>query len=167
MSGRTGRVPAASATTRVRNGNTHEVVRASHGIRNGAYATRLQDASDSDEKYDLVVVGAGFAGLAAAYHYRKARPDATVLLLDVHPIFGGEAKQNEFDVDGVHLWGPQGSNGRRLSHPQGDGDGLGRAALARARPARGVRLARAEESLEGAADPVRRLLADARPLGGR
>jgi len=93
------------------NGNTHEVVRASHGIRNGAYATRLQDASDSDEKYDLVVVGAGFAGLAAAYHYRKARPDATVLLLDVHPIFGGEAKQNEFDVDGVHLWGPQGSNG--------------------------------------------------------
>jgi hypothetical protein len=29
----------------------------------------------------------------------------------VHPIFGGETKKNEFDADGVRLWGPQGSSG--------------------------------------------------------
>jgi spermidine dehydrogenase len=34
-----------------------------------------------------------------------------VLVLDQHPIFGGEAKQNEFDVDGYHLTAPQGSTG--------------------------------------------------------
>jgi len=28
-----------------------------------------------------------------------------------HPVFGGEAKQNEPEVDGYHLWAPQGSNG--------------------------------------------------------
>jgi len=93
------------------NGNTHEVVNASHAIRNGDFARQLAGASDTGETYDLVVVGAGFAGLAAAYRYCKERPDDTVLLFDVHPIFGGEAKQNEFEVDGYRLWGPQGSNG--------------------------------------------------------
>jgi spermidine dehydrogenase len=32
-------------------------------------------------------------------------------MLDNHPIFGGEAKENEFDVAGVSLIGPQGANG--------------------------------------------------------
>ncbi len=49
--------------------------------------------------------------LASAYRWHKERPDDSVLIFDVHPIFGGEAKQNEFEVDGVRLWGPQGSNG--------------------------------------------------------
>ena len=93
------------------NGNTHEVVNASHGVRNGAYARQLAGASDTGESYDLVVVGAGFAGLAAAYRFRRERPNATVLLIESHAIFGGEAKQNEFEVNGVRLWGPQGSNG--------------------------------------------------------
>ncbi|WP_312583476.1 hypothetical protein, partial [Staphylococcus aureus] len=30
---------------------------------------------------------------------------------DQHPIFGGEAKQNEFEVDGYHLIAPQGATG--------------------------------------------------------
>lgn len=34
----------------------------------------------------------------------------TCLILDNHPIFGGEAKRNEFMVDGYRLIGPQGSN---------------------------------------------------------
>jgi spermidine dehydrogenase len=93
------------------NGNTHEVVNASHAIRNSDYAARLRAASDTGEAYDLVVVGAGFAGLASAYRWHKERPNESVLIFDVHPIFGGEAKQNEFEVDGVRLWGPQGSNG--------------------------------------------------------
>jgi spermidine dehydrogenase len=93
------------------NGNTHEVVNASHAVRNSDYAARLRAASDTGETYDLVIVGAGFAGLASSYRWHKERPDESVLIFDVHPMFGGEAKQNEFEVDGVRLWGPQGSNG--------------------------------------------------------
>ena len=93
------------------NGNTHEVVNASHAVRNSDYAARLRTASDTGETYDLVIVGAGFAGVASAYRWHKERPNDSVLIFDVHPIFGGEAKQNEFEVDGVRLWGPQGSNG--------------------------------------------------------
>ncbi|MCY4361251.1 MAG: NAD(P)-binding protein [Gammaproteobacteria bacterium] len=93
------------------NGNTHEVINDGHGIRNGSYEKMFKDAIDSNETYDLVVVGGGFSGLSAAYRYHEDRPEGSVLILDNHAIFGGEAKQNEFEVDGVHLWGPQGSNG--------------------------------------------------------
>ncbi len=93
------------------NGNTHEVINDAHGIRNGTYEKMFKDAIDSNETYDLVVVGGGFSGLSTAYRYHEDRPKGSVLVLDNHAIFGGEAKQNEFEVDGVHLWGPQGSNG--------------------------------------------------------
>jgi spermidine dehydrogenase len=57
-----------------------------------------------DEDYDLVVVGAGLSGLAAAQFYRDRRPNARVLLLDNHDDFGGHAKRNEFELDGrLHL----------------------------------------------------------------
>ena len=50
-----------------------------------------------DEHYDLVVVGAGMSGLAAAHYYRqKIGPDARILILDNHDDFGGHAKRNEF-----------------------------------------------------------------------
>ncbi|MEM7283099.1 MAG: NAD(P)-binding protein [Pseudomonadota bacterium] len=93
------------------NGNTHEVVNAAHTFRNRDFDSRILGASDSNEHYDLVCVGGGFAGITAAYTYLKHKPDARVLVLDNHAIFGGEARQNEFDVDGYRLWGPQGSNG--------------------------------------------------------
>ena len=93
------------------NGNTHEVINDGHGIRNGSYEKMFKDAIDSNETYDLVVVGGGFSGLSAAFRYHEDRPKGSVLILDNHAIFGGEAKQNEFEVDGVHLWAPQGSNG--------------------------------------------------------
>ena len=51
------------------------------------------------------------AGLSACWAYRKGHPEASVLMLDQHPIFGGEAKQNEFEVDGYHLTAPQGATG--------------------------------------------------------
>lgn len=41
--------------------------------------------------------------------YRKGNPNGKVLLLDQQPIFGGEAKQNELEVDGYHLTAPQGA----------------------------------------------------------
>ncbi|MBT72888.1 MAG: Tat pathway signal protein [Gammaproteobacteria bacterium] len=54
-----------------------------------------------NEHYDLVVVGAGMSGLAAALFYRKKMgPDARILLLDNHDDFGGHAKRNEFHQDG-------------------------------------------------------------------
>ena len=64
-----------------------------------------------DEHYDLVVVGAGMSGLAAAHFYReKMGPEARILLLDNHDDFGGHAKRNEFHRDGrmmVSLGGAQ------------------------------------------------------------
>ena len=50
-----------------------------------------------DEHYDLIVVGAGMSGLAAAWYYRKQMgAKARILILDNHDDFGGHAKRNEF-----------------------------------------------------------------------
>jgi spermidine dehydrogenase len=67
--------------------------------------------------YDLVVVGAGISGLAAAHFYRKSKPDARILILDNHDDFGGHARRNEFDVDGRTLIGYGGS--QTLENPSG------------------------------------------------
>lgn len=56
--------------------------------------------TDPEEQYDLVVVGGGISGLSAASFFRKARPDARILVLDNHDDFGGHAKRNEFQIDG-------------------------------------------------------------------
>jgi spermidine dehydrogenase len=56
------------------------------------------------------VVGGGISGLAAGLIFqRKAGEGKTCLVIDNHPIFGGEAKRNEFLVDGHRLTGHQGS----------------------------------------------------------
>jgi spermidine dehydrogenase len=94
------------------NGNTHEVVNAAHsGIRNQEWDALLRAAKDTGESPDIIVVGCGMAGLSACWAIRKGASNATVLMLDQHPIFGGEAKQNEFEVDGYHLIAPQGATG--------------------------------------------------------
>ncbi len=59
----------------------------------------------------MVIIGGGFSGIGAAYEfYKKYGNTKKCLILENHPVFGGEAKQNEFDVDGYKLYGPQGSN---------------------------------------------------------
>jgi spermidine dehydrogenase len=66
--------------------------------------------SRTDDTYDLVVVGGGLSGLAAALMYRqRVGRDARILILDNHDDFGGHAKRNEFDVDGKQLIGYGGS----------------------------------------------------------
>jgi spermidine dehydrogenase len=69
-----------------------------HAIRDGQ-RFHIEDLP-MDETVDLVVVGAGISGLAAAWFYRRERPDASILVLDNHDDFGGHAKRNEFIVDG-------------------------------------------------------------------
>jgi spermidine dehydrogenase len=101
-------------------GNTPEVLRVAHLVREGAFDAPGGAAIDTNEAYDLVVVGGGIAGLAAAHHFRRLSPAGRVLILENHPIFGGEAKQNEFLVRGRRLFGPQGSNDFGILPATGD-----------------------------------------------
>jgi spermidine dehydrogenase len=72
-----------------------------HRLRDGASANSFGGATNTGESYDLVVVGGGISGLAAAYFFRKnAGKDARILILDNHDDFGGHAKRNEFRADG-------------------------------------------------------------------
>jgi spermidine dehydrogenase len=92
------------------NGNTLEVLLAGHKVRDGAYDPLPADLVETGETYDCVVVGGGISGLAAALFFlRHAGPGKSVLILENHHIFGGEAKQNEFQVDGKRLIAHQGS----------------------------------------------------------
>ena len=84
--------------------------RPGHTIRDGVYEPLPNGVIDTGEIYDCVIVGGGISGLAAALSFqRQARPGAKCLVLENHPIFGGEAKQNEFLVDGKRLVAHQGS----------------------------------------------------------
>lgn len=78
-----------------------------HAIRDGKRYDL--DRVKIGETVDLVVVGAGLSGLAAAWYWRQRRPRSRILVLDAHADFGGHAQRNEFDVDGRRLLGYGGS----------------------------------------------------------
>jgi len=71
-----------------------------HQLRDGDFWEGSGKPEKLGETYDLIVVGSGISGLAAAYFYRKSAPDARILILDNHDDFGGHAKRNEFEVAG-------------------------------------------------------------------
>ena len=101
------------------NGNTTEVLEAGHQIRDGAFESLPATLIDTGETYDCVVVGGGISGLAAALTFQRlAGKGKTCLVLDNHPIFGGEAKRNEFLVDGHRLTAHQGSALFQITYPR-------------------------------------------------
>lgn len=71
---------------------------AAHALRDGASfpAPRVLD-----EHYDLIVVGAGISGLAAAHFYQQRfGKHSRILILENHDDFGGHARRNEFHQGG-------------------------------------------------------------------
>ena len=93
------------------NGNTLEVMSEGHQIRDGAFESLPSDTVDTGEVFDCVVVGGGVSGLSAAVFFQTyGGPKLTCLVLENHPMFGGEAKRNEFMVDGQRIMGPQGAD---------------------------------------------------------
>ena len=93
----------------------HAHARAWNGRSDWGPTTRL------GETYDLVVVGAGLSGLAAAYFYQQVHgSDKKVLVLDNHDDFGGHAKRNEHTVAGHTLLGEGGSESLEYPHDFGD-----------------------------------------------
>jgi len=75
-----------------------------HSTRDGGFWKGTAKPQSTGETYDLVVVGAGISGLAAAYFFRShAGPSARILILDNHDDFGGHAKRNEFHINGRML----------------------------------------------------------------
>ena len=70
-----------------------------HALRDGTFWDDAGTLTETGEIYDLVVVGGGISGLAAAYFYRKhAGKNSRILILDNHDDFGGHARRNEFRV---------------------------------------------------------------------
>jgi spermidine dehydrogenase len=100
------------------NGNTAEVMNAGHRIRDHALDAPPADALDTGEIFDCVIVGGGISGLGAALAFKtQGGPALKCLVLENHPMFGGEAKRNEFAVDGQRLMAPQGSDHFQIPYP--------------------------------------------------
>ena len=80
-----------------------------HALAREGTAFPVDDLAVEDS-YDLVIVGGGISGLAAAWFYRRAvGPQARILILDNHDDFGGHAKRNEFTLAGRRIIGYGGS----------------------------------------------------------
>jgi len=72
-----------------------------HSLRDGTFWENAPAPRALAEKYDLIVVGGGISGLAAAHFYReRAGAKASILILENHDDFGGHAKRNEFHLGG-------------------------------------------------------------------
>ena len=68
-----------------------------HSVRDGDFWDKAPAPEPTNETYDLVVVGGGISGLAAAFLYRQQVGDqAKILILENNDDFGGHARRNEF-----------------------------------------------------------------------
>src|SRR6516225_5567277 len=83
--------PYPPALTHLR-GQTDADFKTMHAIRDGSFWDTAGAPSATGEHYDLVVVGAGISGLAAAFLFRqRAGSGARILILDNTDDFGGHA----------------------------------------------------------------------------
>ncbi len=85
-------------------GHSEAAMTVGHSLRDGTFWDSAPTPEPTGETYDLIVVGGGISGLAAAFLYRQQKPDAKVLVLENNDEFGGHARRNEFTA----------SNGKRL-----------------------------------------------------
>ena len=99
-------------------GNYPAAVQAFGPMMNGTYREFPSSQADTGEQYDLVVVGAGISGLAAAHFWRRALGNAQrILVLDNHDDFGGHAKRNEFTYQGRTFIGYGGTQSIATPYP--------------------------------------------------
>ena len=86
-------------------------------LRRGTFLKPAPAEADTDEDYDLVIVGGGISGLSAAYFWHRALPNQRVLILDNHDDFGGHAKRNEFTYGDRTFIGYGGTMGIATPYP--------------------------------------------------
>jgi spermidine dehydrogenase len=99
-------------------GNYPAAVQAFGPMMSGTYRQFPTIQTDTGEHYDLVVVGAGISGLAAAHFWRRALGNAQrILVLDNHDDFGGHAKRNEFTYQGRTFIGYGGTQSIATPYP--------------------------------------------------
>ncbi len=100
-----GSVAAGGSGTVGFHGQTDQGFAAMHALRDGRFWTNVGAPEETSEHYDLIVVGAGISGLAAAFLFRQqAGARSRILILENSGDFGGHASRNEFIA----------SNGRRI-----------------------------------------------------
>ena len=88
--------PYPPALTGMRGSGYPTAYSTGHALRDHVFAPKGL-ASETADSYDLIVVGGGISGLAAAWFYQQRHGGkARVLVIDNHDDFGGHAKRNEF-----------------------------------------------------------------------
>ena len=108
--GASGGANASAGAQRMTIANYPPVKTGMRGSHPGAYeiahalardGAKFREPKSTEEHYDLIVVGAGISGLAAAHYYQKRfGADSKILFLENHDDFGGHAKRNEFHQSG-------------------------------------------------------------------
>ncbi|HYH60314.1 MAG TPA: NAD(P)-binding protein, partial [Solirubrobacterales bacterium] len=72
-----------------------------HRLRDGTFWATAPRPEDTGERYDLIIVGAGISGLAAARYWQHLEgEDRKILILDPLEQPGGHAAQNNFTANG-------------------------------------------------------------------